>query len=138
MYNEPKIGEGYSYNPPPHYYGDIVRKLFIASAAVMIFFLPFIKDELGWPVFLSVCAVFILGLAAGFTTPRRLDMSFYNVVISLAGLLMFEFEAIVAYGKDNYSFLLFWGSQLLAILFLFALYFSAKTFRWMRGGDKYQ
>lgn len=138
MYDESKIGSEHSYNPPPHYYGDIVRKLFIASAAVMIILLPFIKDELGWPVFLSVCAVFVLGLAAGFTTPRRRDVSLYNVLISLVGLFIFEFEAIVVYGKDNYSFLLFWGSQILAVLFLFALYFSVKTFRWMRGGDKYQ
>ncbi|MBI4085473.1 MAG: hypothetical protein HY432_03160 [Candidatus Liptonbacteria bacterium] len=117
-----------------HYYGDNVRKIFFAIAVITLITLPFFKDFIRTPVSNYIVAMIFLGLVAGFTNPEHRWVALLNVVISIYGILFFELEAISAFGFYEQQIWYFWTNQLLAFLFLTALYYSAKTERgkWFR------
>lgn len=112
-----------------HYHGDMVRKLFVAAGAVMIITLPFLSHRLPLPPFFSALFIVILGSAAGFVSPKSKWIIPANFVISAFGVLVFEYFAVSAYQKYSLADSLFLTDQILALIFLFALYYSAKTFR---------
>jgi hypothetical protein len=111
-----------------HYYGGVVRNLYMAMAVIMLFMTPFLKNELPVPPFISVAAVLGLAVFAGFTSPKAKSIIFYEFIISLVALYIFGYEMVVSYGPTH-TRLLFWTSTVLAILAVFTLYFSSKTFR---------
>lgn len=112
-----------------HYYGDIVRFLFLASGLLMIITLPIFQDLLHIPTLISVSAIAILGIAAGFTNPKQLISAAVNFTISIFGFVVFAYTAINHYQSNinNDKFLL--TTIILAGIFLFAVYFSMKTLR---------
>lgn len=118
----------------PHYYGDNVRRLFFAIAIITVFTLPFFKDFIHFPVIYYIVAMIFLSLIAGFTNPLHRWVGVLNVVISIYGIYFFESEAISAYKVYSTEIWYFWTNQLLAFLFLTALYYAAKTERgkWFR------
>ena len=119
---------------PLHYYGDNVRKLFVAVAIITLLTLPFFRDFVHVPVMYYVTAMIFLCLVAGFTNPTHRWVVILNVAISVYGILFFESEAISAYGFYDTQIWYFWTNQLLALLFLTSLYYAAKTERghWFR------
>lgn len=112
-----------------HYYGDIVRYLFLAAGILMLIGLPIFQDYINLPVLISVCSIAILGIAAGLTNPQQMISATANFVIAVAGFIIFAYNAVIAYGAEitDDKFLL--SNVVLAVLFLFALYFSMKTLR---------
>lgn len=112
-----------------HYYGDVVRKLFILAAVVMIGGLPFFINQIDQPLPVALVAIILIGAAAGLTSPRHSWTAVMNVIVAVSGVVIFERYAVdwhSSYGvADNF----FWINQLLAVIFLFALYFSLKTLR---------
>jgi hypothetical protein len=117
-----------------HYYGDTVRQLFFAAAAVMAALLPFVNDKLGFPIPLSISGILILIVAAGLTKPKRSYTALLNGVIAFFSAGLFEYYAVIAYNKFTGSegavfLLLFLANQILTIIFIFALYLSVKTIR---------
>lgn len=115
----------------PHYYGDNVRVLFVLAAVVMIAMLPFFSDRLPISTPASIFVIVILGLAAGFTSPRQTWILTLNVLISLVGTIGFGYFGVMEYQTYSFQGALFWINEGLAVVFLFSLYFSAKTLRGM-------
>lgn len=116
-------------SPVRHYYGDIVRKLFLTTAVIMLFMLPFFTNDIPISVHVALVIVLALSIFAGVTNPKELWVSLLNVIMSTVGVVLIGYYAIDAYTKYSLLSLYFWINQLLALLFLFALYYSTKTFR---------
>jgi len=116
----------------PHYYGDIVRQLFLGLVVLMMVGAPFFADDLAaeFP-FIILGSIVIAGLAA-LTNPVKNWVMYLNVIAAGVGLFMFETTALAAYSAENpISFAL---RQAIAVIFLFAFYFGAKTARAMLMG----
>lgn len=115
---------------PTHYYGDIVRKLFILAGAMMVIGTPFFKNEISVPLIFPALAIAAFALVAGLTNPNQRWVAMINVALSAISLIIFE-----AYALENYQTTesatgaFFIATQALAIIFFFALYFSTKTLR---------
>jgi hypothetical protein len=109
-----------------HYYGDLVRKLFIVAAVFMVVTLPiFYFTDIHEPLAFSLGAIVILGVAAGLTSPGILLSVAINLCISIVGFFFFEYYAVRASLYSPF----FFTNQILALLFLIALYYSIKTLR---------
>ncbi len=97
----------------------------------MIATLPFFSDRLPIPTPVSIFVIVILGLAAGFTSPRQTWVLMLDVLISLAGTIGFGYFGVMEYQTYSIQDMLFWINEGLAVVFLLSLYFSAKTLRGM-------
>ncbi len=95
----------------------------------MIVSLPFFTNEIGQPLIISLLAILLVGMAAGLTSPRHAWTATLNVFVSVGGVLTFEDYAVDWYSRYGSVGSFFWTNQLLAVIFLLALYFSLKTFR---------
>lgn len=126
---EQEFGIGKKPIHPLHYYGDNVRKLFVAVAIITLVTLPFFGNFVRVPVMHYITAMIFLCLIAGFTNPNHRWVVVLNVAVSVYGILFFESEAISAYGFYDTQIWYFWINQLLALLFLASLYYAAKTER---------
>lgn len=114
-----------------HYYGDIVRKFFIAGGVIMIITFPFVVERLSVSVYASIFATVFIGLFAGITNPAQKWSNVLNTIISVIAVVVFEYYAVDIYSRLGAGNLLFWSNQLLAIIFFSAFYFSTKTIRGM-------
>jgi hypothetical protein len=112
-----------------HYYGDIVRRLFVLASFIMVVALPFLNDRLPVASTTSILGIVVISLVAGFLAPRNKWAIALNLLVSISALLVFENQAVEAYKLYSFSDPLFIVDQTLAVIFLFALYYSAKTFR---------
>lgn len=113
-----------------HYYGDMVRRLFILAGVVILVMLPVLQSALSVPLLATILAVIVIAFFAGFTNPLQKSVAFFNILISAGGLILFEYQAVLSYVPEKITFL-FGTHQLLAIIFFFALYYSVKTLRGM-------
>lgn len=116
-------------NLPFHYYGDIVRRLFILSAIIMVVTLPFLTSSLPVSPLVSILVIVLLSLTAGLLAPRNRWVISVNLLVSLAAVIAFEYCAVDAYQRLSFDSLLFLVNQVLAIIFVFALYYASKTIR---------
>lgn len=110
-----------------HYYGDMVRKIFLICGLVILITLPFLKSNISSPTFYSVVVILVLTFLAGMTNPRLRVVIVGDVVVSLISFCVFAFEAITKF--TDLVDLLFITNLTLAILFLFAFYWSVKSLR---------
>lgn len=112
-----------------HYYGDIVRYLFLGAGLIMVISLPVFDAYIDVPLIISVICIAILGIAAGFTNPKQLVSSVVNFVISVIGFVIFLYTGVYNYQHQigNDKFVL--TTLILAAIFIFAVYFSMKTLR---------
>lgn len=113
-----------------HYYGRIVRRLFVVGAVIMAATLPFFSDKIYEPLSLSILVIVVISIVAGFNSPRYYWSVILDVLISAAAAMIFEYYAVNAY-RDFRPINFFWANQLLMLTFLVALYFSIKTLREM-------
>lgn len=119
---------------PRHYYGDVTRRLFVAGGIIVLAGMPFFADYLRQMITLSVLGVIAIALVAGFANPRSRNVQILLLVVSTAAVLFFESYATYVYttlpltGRGVFFVAV---TQLLAIIFFLALYFSAKTVRGM-------
>ncbi len=122
-------------NPqPPHYYGNHVRRLFVLAGAIMVITYAFFANFIQEPVFLSIFAILLLALLAGFQGPRAAWIMVLNTVVAVIGCAVFEYRAVVFYRSVGFFtnpiyFVYFALTQALALIFFFAIYFSSKTVR---------
>lgn len=127
---------GRRYTPPEafhHYYGDVVRRLFITAGIIMLVALPFFNEFLPVPAVGSLLAVVVINIVAGLTNPMQRWVMMFDVIVSLLGLLAFEYHAINQY--NDIPVILFVADQLLAVMFFFALYYSVKCLRGVMVSD---
>ncbi len=110
-----------------HYYGDIVRALFLIGGIVMMLALPFFKNLIPAPYFVSIFALVVIATTAGLTAPSRRWTMRLNLFVSFLGFAVFEYFAVTQYGEVDPA--LFLTNQLLAFVFFFSFYYSVKTSR---------
>ncbi|MBI4037585.1 hypothetical protein HY382_00895, partial [Candidatus Curtissbacteria bacterium] len=119
-----------------HYYGDMVRVLFMLAAVVVILTTPLISSFLPINVFILIVFVLVLALIAGLTNPAQKWTVATDVGISLLGVAVFEYFAVSAFLNVGLFDPAFSITQLLAVIFLFTLYYSTKSLRGMYLRDK--
>ena len=112
-----------------HYYGNLVRRLFLVGALVMLISLPFLNSLLPVPLFYSLLAIIVLSLVAGFTSPVKKWAIIINELLAILAVLAFEYYAVGYYVQYAGWSWLFAVNQLLALNFLVALYYNTKTLR---------
>ena len=119
----------YRWSKISHYYGDTVRQLMIAAAALMLIAAPYYTDDLSTELPFIVVGTVILVCVAALTSPWKRGVISADAIASGVGLVIFEMWALLGYSES--APLQFVLREALAILFLFALYFSTKTLRSM-------
>ena len=117
--------------PSIHYHGDMVRKLFIATAIIMIIALPFSQKYLELPVIYSLITVLILTSAAGLTNPKIIWTIVIDSLIAGIGFCFFEYQAVRLYINDQ-KIIISLINQAFSIMLLFAFYFGIRTLRWLK------
>jgi hypothetical protein len=113
----------------PHYYGDIVRGLFLTAAVIMLIGLPVISGYVHMPVVFSVIGILVLGLSAGLTNPRQVGNAVINSIIAAVGFLVFATYIVSSYRDGGADSKFFVANLMLGFIFIFAVYFSMKTVR---------
>lgn len=113
-------------SPTSHYYGDVVRKLFVLAGALMLVTSPFFRDRLPLSVYWGVWVIIVLDIVAALTSPRLRSVAVAECIIALGCFGVFEYYALRDFSPVD---ALFWVNQTLALIFFFAIYFAFKTVR---------
>lgn len=115
-----------------HYYGDMIRSLFLGGTALMVFAAPFYTEELFAEIpFIIIGAVVFVALA-GLTNPVSKFVMTANATCAGAAAIVYGAWGLLSYtSEDPIAFVL---REVIAIIFFFALYFSVKTLRNMLMG----
>lgn len=111
-----------------HYYGDVVRILFVA-AAVLIFATKFVAGTATFSFPALMLLILTLVISAGITNPVQRWIHTVNMVIAIAGVLTFGW---LSFSRIDSAQELFSGTGLVAVialLFLAALYYATSTVR---------
>ena len=128
MINEPISLSG-EYHPVEHYYGDIVRQLFIAGVAVMLIGAPFYANSLYIELPFEVLGGIGVVALAAFTNPMGKTIMMANAIAAGVILLIYQTWALLGYSASGW--LVFFLRELIALIFMAAFYFSLKTLRAM-------
>ncbi len=122
-------------NDIPHYYGDYVRILFVATAMLSFVAMPLWGDLLPFVnTSLQIAAPLLLVLLAGLTSARNVLTMIANATIAAMSALLLEYAAITYSQTGAHGAELFIAREVAVILMLAALYFSVKTVRAMNSG----
>lgn len=111
-----------------HYYGNLVRIIFIVGAVWMIVGLPTVTRVLNIPIGISIAGVVVLIIAAGFTNPAQEISLRINSILSIVYTIIFSYLAWYMYTNSIGGGFLF-ANQVAAIAFLTASYFAIKSWR---------
>lgn len=111
----------------PHYWGTAARQLMLAGAALMLFAAPLYGDDLRTEFpYVVVGALLAVGFAA-LTNPRERWVSIGDAAISSIAAAVYAIWGIGGYtSEEPTAFVL---RVAVAVIFLFAFYFSMKTVR---------
>lgn len=119
----------------PHYYGDVVRILFITTAVLSLvatplwgYLLPFVST------IPQIIAPLLLVLLAGLTSARSQLVLIADATVSGVSILLLQTAAIYYQGVGNNAQALFAAREVAVLLMLIALYYSIKTVRAMASG----
>lgn len=118
----------------PHYYGNIVRNIFLICGILLLVTLPFLKDSISSPLFFSIFSILVLTFFAGVTTPKHRGIIVSDIGISIVFFGLFTYRAVSHF--DRIWDLFFLTHIVLACLCLLAFYWSLKTFRWLNSPAK--
>lgn len=113
----------------PHYYGDVVRELFLGGAALMLIGSPLYATSLRAEFPVEVFGAFVIVGFAALTNPHSRWVMIGNTVIAATGMIIFAGWGITEYQTINpVAFVL---RLAVAAIFLFAFYYAVKTVRAM-------
>ena len=111
----------------PHYYGDSVRQLLLGAAALMIVASPLYSDTLRVQFPPIIIGALIAAAFAALINPRDRWVVLGSAVVSGIGLAVYAMWGMAGYDTVNpVAFVL---RLAVAVVFLFAFYFSMKTLR---------
>lgn len=110
-----------------HYYGDLVRGCFMLIGTIMIITLPLFSTYIPVPVAVSVLAILVLTVVAGFTNPVQRSTIIINFLMAMVGSVVFIYFAVKAFDGPSQLFLII--NEIVAVLFIVALYYGTKSFR---------
>ena len=111
-----------------HFYGDVVRQLFIAAAILIGISVPF-SGDIPFAIFVGVPSIIILVVLAGLSNPHGKLILILTAVAAGAAVLIAETLAVYAYASDR--LILFAILEAIVLLCLAAMYFSIKDVRAM-------
>lgn len=111
-----------------HYYGNLVRIIFVIGAVWMLIGLPTVTRILNIPIGISIAGVVVLVIAAGFTNPAQELSLRINSIVSILYTIIFSYLAWYMYSHAIGGGFLF-ANQVAAIAFLAASYFAIKSWR---------
>ena len=115
-------------NPgPTHYYGDVVRILFVISAVLIL--LAQIMGTAFLTTQAALISAVILILSAGLTNPVQVWIHFVNVILSAGGFLISAGVVLDRFRTSPNFFSDGCIVMLLSIVFVCALYSATKTLR---------
>ena len=110
-----------------HYFGDIVRQIFISTAALILVAAPFYADNLRVELPFEIGGALALVALAALANPHNRGSMVGSSIAAGVGLVIYEIWALYAYHDS--SWVQFFLRELIALLFLVAFYFSLKTVR---------
>ena len=117
------------YEHIPHYYGNYIRVIFIAAAALAAFSIPVWGDVLPIGSLPQIVGIVILVVLAGLTNPHGTVVLWVNAIVSGIGIVFIENAAITLFSIDDVP--IFLAREIIVLLLLAAMYFSIKTVRAM-------
>ncbi len=112
-----------------HYYGSVVRTLFVIAAIFILVFSTLFGDILPWGIHFKSMSILALLLLAGLTNPRTEWVMIADGVAAAAGFIMVQTVALGRFAPDSVT--LFAIREIAGLVFMFAFYFSMKTVRAM-------
>ena len=113
----------------PHYYGDIIRVLFFAVAAISLLASPVIGNLVPLDPFSQIISSVALVALAALTHPRGRYILVLDTIVAALGIILVELAAVTRYSQDTFA--LFVTRESVAFFLLLAFYFSIKTVRAM-------
>jgi hypothetical protein len=117
-------------NPNSHYYGSIVRKLFVSAGILQLIIILVDKDLIQFNLVVGVVSALVIVMLAGFTSPINKWAMIGDLAFAALSFVIFEYLAIARQLQVNtFVDFIFLIRQALAIIFVVAVYFAAKTFR---------
>jgi len=111
----------------PHYYGDSVRQLLLGASALMIITSPLYTNTLRREFPLIVIAALMSVALSAVINPRDRWVPIATALVSGIGMVSYAMWGMFQY--DNITPLAFVLRMAIAVIFLFAFYFSMKTLR---------
>ena len=121
-----------------HYYGKLIRFIFLISGVIMLVGFPFFGNLISLPAYISLFGIIALVLLGGLISPISKFVFIISSIIPIPAFVLFEYYAFYAYqhlpASNPVNVAFFWVNQILAIMFFFATYFSIKTLRAMMQG----
>lgn len=116
----------------PHYYGDHIRALFLATAVLSVVVIPVYGDLIPFGTLVQIYCATLLVLLGGLTNPHSTMVMWYDAAVSGIGVILLESAAINWYSASSLE--LFAAREAAALALMFAFYFSVKTLRAMSQG----
>ena len=116
----------------PHYYGDYVRMLFLATALLIFVGIPFWGHLIPFGTMFEVVSGIILIVLAGLINPHSKWVMIVSAVVAGLGAFLLELSAISFHAQHSMELLV--AREVGAIMLVTALYFSVKTVRAMMQG----
>ena len=111
----------------PHYYGNVMRQLLLGGAALMLLSSPLYGDNLRHEFPFEVMGALLAAGFGAFVTPHSRGASTGAAVISGAAAVVYATWGI--FGYQDIRPIAFVLRLAVALVFLFAFYFSMKTVR---------
>lgn len=129
-YKQSKFEDEYKKDPTGHYYGSLVRRLFVLAGIILLINIPIDRELIQFYIVFGVIFALLIILLAAFTSPLNKWAMIGDLVASAVSFIVFEYLAIARQLQiDSFFDYLFLVRQALAIIFIVAVYFSAKTVR---------
>lgn len=120
-----------------HYYGDTIRKYFLAAGFMLVALIPFDRELFSFYISFGIAFIIITIILAGLTNPKSQSVIIADFVLALVLGCIFEYLAVEQYFRTSDFFnLVFLLRQAIAALAFIALYLSTKTLRGMFYKDK--
>lgn len=117
----------------PHYYGDVVRQLFVAGAVVMLVGAPFYTEALRVQFPFILCGAIVFVALAALTNPHNKTVVIADAIAAGVAVFVYETWALFQYAESSWiEFIL---REVIALNFITAFYFSMKTLRAMLLGQ---
>lgn len=121
---------GHRDEPPEHYYGDIVRLIFLACGVAILLSISLLGASLNLPFLIAVTMALVLAFLAGYTSPQHPAVIWFDLLVAYGGAALFQFWAV--FGPFTSDDAAFWIHQGVAIALFLAAYFATKTYRFLR------
>lgn len=113
----------------PHYYGDVIRILFLVAAALISIGAPFYTQDLKIELPVLIAATIALACFAALTSPLKTIVMLLDCLISGVGFVIFQLWVLDNFSEATQLATLL--REVIAIVFILAFYYSIKTFRAM-------